>query len=54
MLAPLVVLKLFYSINHEKVSFNYKIDKFFENLIKTQGSSILWRSIFSEKEKVIK
>ncbi len=47
------VLKLFYSINpYEKVSFNYKIDKFFENLYQdSRISHILWRSIFSEKEK---
>ncbi len=47
------ILKLFYSINpYEKVSFNYKIDKFFENLYQdSRISHILWRSIFSEKEK---
>lgn len=47
------ILKLFYSINpYEKVSFNYKIEKFFENLYQdSRISHILWRSIFSEKEK---
>ncbi len=47
------ILTFFYKLNpDEKVSFNYKINKFFENLYNDpRETHISWRSIFNENEK---